>query len=176
MDVASVAEGWPVATVEIALDCVLRRRLTSVRELSAYLMRYGRGRKGSSVLRRLVADRDQPSSESPLETRFLSRLRRSGLPLPRAQYEIHDNGRFVARVDFCYPEPRLLIEIDGYRYHCSRAAWRNDLTRQNRLVSLGWTVLRFGQHDLDSAPSTIRRFLATPGTGSVSRVANIGGQ
>ena len=60
------------------------------------------------------------ATDSPLETRFLQLLRRSRLPAPRRQYEIHDEGTFIARVDFAYPEIRLAVEVDGYRFHSSR--------------------------------------------------------
>ena len=33
-----------------------------------------------------------------------------------------DDGAIVARADIAYPDARLAIEVDGYRYHTGRAA------------------------------------------------------
>lgn len=62
-----------------------------------------------------------------------------------------DGPRFVARVDFAYPEAKLAIEIDGYRWHAGNDAWQRDRRRNNELSRLGWTVLRFTAADLKDA-------------------------
>lgn len=48
-------------------------------------------------------------------------------------------------VDFCCPERRLMIEVDGPT-HENREEY--DLTRQNRLNQLGYRVLRFKNEDV----------------------------
>lgn len=63
---------------------------------------------------------------------------------PIFHYVVTDaQGRFVAEVDFAYPDVRLFLEVDGYDVHGSASALTDDLDRQNRLVALGWTPLRF---------------------------------
>ena len=52
-----------------------------------------------------------------METLMLEVLRRHGLPAPVPQYEVWDQGRFVARVDAAYPEARLAIEYQSYQEH-----------------------------------------------------------
>ena len=75
------------------------------------------------------------------------------------QHVVENVGRFVARVDFAYPDPRLAIELDGFRSHGQRKTFDQDRTRQNQLVLLGWTVLRFTWSDLtdrgDSVAATL---------------------
>lgn len=61
----------------------------------------------------------------------------------------------VAVVDFAYPEQRLVIEIDGYRYHSGRRDWQRDLARQNEIVACGFDILRFTSSDIQERPDEI---------------------
>lgn len=91
-------------------------------------------------------------------------FRRHRLPRPIYQYVVRVDGRFVARVDFAYPEVRLALEVDGHDNHRTPSDFRRDLNRQNLLVAAGWTVLRFTWSDVVQRPAevaaTIRRQLA----------------
>lgn len=141
-DLAGVVEE---ERLEVALDCALRRGLTSV----GYLMRRfgtyaGRGRPGSAVMRRLLEARvDLGALDSALETRFLRLVRQERLPLPRAQYPV---GGY--RLDFAYPTLRLGIELEGYAFHSGKQMWDRDLRRRNDLLTLGWSVLHFSWDDI----------------------------
>ena len=86
--------------------------------------------------------------ESELEKRFTALARRHGLPPLELQHEVWAAGRFVARIDAAYPELKLAIEVDGFEHHSTPDAFQRDRTRQNRLVALGWTVLRFTWADV----------------------------
>lgn len=143
--------------LEIALDDALNRRLVTIARLRWRIRTLGvKGRPGTALLKILIEDRRfTTQSESPLETRFLRLVRESGLPLPSKQLEIRDSGRFVARVDFAYPEQRIAIEVDGYAHHSGRLDFENDRERRNWLETLGWRVInvtdrqmRYGQSDL----------------------------
>jgi very-short-patch-repair endonuclease len=50
-------------------------------------------------------------------------------------------GRFL--VDFLWPESRLIVEVDGYEFHCDRASFEADRARDAELAVLGYRVLRF---------------------------------
>lgn len=119
------------------------------------------GRNGTGVVRSILEARSLQSSieESPLEQRFLALLRRAGLPMPVLQHEVWDGGRFIARVDAAYPASKIAIELDGYRHHSSPEAFQRDRTRQNRLVALGWTVLRFTWDDVVRRPDEVVRVI-----------------
>ena len=54
-----------------------------------------------------------------------------------------------------YAELRLAIEVDGFEHHSSPDAFQRDRTRQNRLVALGWTVLRFTWEDVVKRPAMV---------------------
>ena len=103
-------------------------------------------------------------TDSQLEDRFLRIIQRSNLPQPEGQFVVTDGaGAFVARVDFAYPGSSLLIELDGAAFHSDRARFQRDRARQNRLVALGYTVLRFTYWDVlagsDVVVDTLASFL-----------------
>lgn len=146
------------AQVADAVSTGLARRILSVEDLRAIRARLSRcGRNGVGVLGRVLDDRFPllAAEESVLEGRLLTLLRRSGLPAPSVQFEVRHAGRFVARVDAAYPDQRVAIELDGYEHHTSSKAFQRDRARQNELVSLGWTVLRFTWHDVVNRPQTV---------------------
>ncbi len=89
-------------------------------------------------------------------------LARQDLPAAVPEYEVWQDGRFIARVDFAYPDQRLAIEVDGFAAHSTVDAFRRDRSRQNALVTAGWTVLRFTWTEVDRC---------SPGVGSAIRQA-----
>jgi very-short-patch-repair endonuclease len=68
----------------------------------------------------------------------------------------HD-GRFVARVDAALPAIKLAIEVDGFGHHSTPEQFQYDRARQNELVAIGWTVLRFTWDDIVQRPAQVAR-------------------
>jgi hypothetical protein len=122
-----------VSAVKHALDAVARR-----------------GRRGAGVMRRVLAPHlgCEPVA-GVFEARMARLLAQQDLPAAVPEYEVWHDGRFVARVDFAYPEQQLAIEVDGFAAHSSVDAFRRDRARQNALVAAGWTVLRFTWTEVD---------------------------
>jgi hypothetical protein len=156
LDLGAVLPPW---LVEDALDRALVAGLVTILSVEAAYERFARpGRRGGGVLRRILDERalgaDRP--DGLLEPRMASLLHRHGLPPAAFQHEVRDaEGRFVARVDFAYPDLRLAIEVDGFETHASPEALQRDLDRQNALVGLGWTVLRFTWADVVRRPERV---------------------
>ena len=69
---------------------------------------------GAKRLKRVLRG-DTPVTLSPLERRFTAVVRRHGQPLPRTT-----KSAGTKRVDCRWPEHRLTVELDSYRYHNSR--------------------------------------------------------
>jgi len=150
--------------VEGALDVALSRRLVTLEEVRAGLdVVARRGRRGAGVLRALLDERSMADgvAESVLEARTLRLCRRHGVPEPVCQYEVYAGRRLVGRIDFAYPDQRVAIEVDGYESHTSLQAFRRDRDRQNRLVAMGWTVLRFTWHDVGHEPTRVARTITS---------------
>lgn len=137
----------------IAVDSALRGEQVDA-EGVAEVLGGARG-AGAGRVRRVAAAVD-PLSGSVLETILRLLLWASALPRPVAQFVVRDrDGEFVARVDFCWPEQRLVVEADGFAFHSDRAAFRRDRQRLNDLERLGWRVLRFSWEDVVSRPDHV---------------------
>lgn len=109
------------------------------------------GRHGLPRLTALL-DRHRPTgfTRSDLERRFLSLAAAVGLPPPLINHKIHG-----LEVDFHWPDLRLVVEIDSYEYHRTRARFENDRARDRRLTIAGWRVLRITDHAIEHDPRTV---------------------
>ena len=148
VDLAAVA---PVGTVARALQRALSSRLAAYETTEAALQRVARrGRRGVRVLRMLLDEqRDNPRPAGVFEARFSSLARRFALPTPVPELDVlADDGSWIARVDFAYPEAKLFIELDGLEAHGSGPALQHDHQRQNALVEAGWEPLRYTWADV----------------------------
>lgn len=180
MDVTRDALGWITAPPRTALDtaCLLDQEsavavvdwylqagLTTLEEL---LVVHGRMTEwpeslGLQRVLRLV----DGLAESVGETRTRLLCRAQGLPLPTPQFEIrHPSGRLAGRVDFAWPEHRVMLEFDGMvKYHrfrrpgetleqmIMREKQREDLLRE----LTGWTMIRITWADLARPAETAAR-------------------
>jgi len=72
---------------------------------------------------------------------------------------VWDGYALLARIDFAFPDRRLAIELDGYGPHAHR--FQRDRSRQNGLVLMGWTVLRFTWADVVERPAYVVAALTT---------------
>jgi very-short-patch-repair endonuclease len=73
----------------------------------------------------------------------------------RANAPIQVQGeRFV--VDVLLPEHRIVIEVDGRRFHSDADTFSRDRRRQNLLVVGGYVVLRFTWLDIVKSPRRVR--------------------
>ncbi|HUO47169.1 MAG TPA: type IV toxin-antitoxin system AbiEi family antitoxin domain-containing protein [Acidimicrobiia bacterium] len=150
---------WGERMASRALDEAVRRELTTERKVAAVLHRVARcGRNGVGPMRIVLEDRLGWSSltESQIEGEFVRIMQAAGIDLPQPQVNIiKRGGRFIARVDFVYPDFRLVIALDGERYHSDRNAFRHDRRQQNDLTLEGYRILRFTAWDVFAAPEYV---------------------
>jgi very-short-patch-repair endonuclease len=103
--------------------------------------------RGAARLRRVIHG-DVHVTLSKLEKRFLTLLRSCRLPRPVT-------NRLVGahRVDCRWPEHRLTVELDSYRYHSTRYAWEQDRRRDRAARARGDEHRRYDWADVfeDSA-------------------------
>ncbi|MDO5683445.1 MAG: DUF559 domain-containing protein [Propionibacteriaceae bacterium] len=73
-------------------------------------------------------------------------------------------GEVAYSVDLLWAMHHLVVEIDGFEFHSSRAAFEHDRARQNVLVEHGWRVLRFTWAMIESGQwlQVLQRCLARP--------------
>jgi hypothetical protein len=102
---------------------------------------------------------------SKLESRFLELLRDARIPLP-----ITNKVAGRHRVDCRWPEQRLSVELDSYRYHGSRHAWDKDLLREREARSRGDEFRRYAWRDVFEDPAwmleELRDLLGCPELGA----------
>jgi hypothetical protein len=137
----------------VAIDSAYRLSQISPAELeAAWCSRTGM--HGHQAASRAIGAADAMSGSVP-ESQLRVQLALAGLPPPLTQYRVLRDGREIARVDFAWPDARLVVEVDGYRWHSSPAALKRDHRRQNRLELAGWTVLRFTADDVRDEPASV---------------------
>jgi very-short-patch-repair endonuclease len=90
--------------------------------------------------------------DSVSEAALFRVLRSAGVPAPVPQLKTLDGSRVVGVADFGWPEYRIAVEMDGFRYHASPKDHAHDRLRANRLAALGWEVLRITPWELDCTP------------------------
>ena len=89
-------------------------------------------------------------TRSDLERAFLRLLRAHGLPLPEVNVTLgpHED-------DVLWRERRLVVELDGYAYHSSRASFAADRRRDRELQRRGFVVLRFTYQEITDEPDAV---------------------
>jgi very-short-patch-repair endonuclease len=119
------------------------------KSLVALVERYP-GRPGTPHLRFLLAQDALVFTRSHAEEVFLAIIERGGLPKPETNVRVL---RF--EVDCLFRAARLVVEIDGFRYHASPAALDRDRTRDQALNLAGYDVLRFTWKQLEREPDRV---------------------
>jgi very-short-patch-repair endonuclease len=138
-----------------ALDAALRMEVLDGRALEALLAR-SRGRRGLKALTVALAGLRGPPpwTQSELERAFLGLIREDGLPEPEANVMVA--GYLV---DFWWPEARLVVELDGYRFHKSRKQFEEDRLKDAKLMLARCGVLRVTQRRIQVDQQGLRRDL-----------------
>jgi very-short-patch-repair endonuclease len=102
---------------------------------------------GRRKLRRVLHG-EVPVTLSRLEDRFLGRLKKARLPLPMTNRVAGGH-----RVDCRWPQQRLTVELDSYRFHNSRHSWEQDRQRERRARARGDEFRRFTWADVFEDPA-----------------------
>jgi very-short-patch-repair endonuclease len=160
--VLDLCRSLPLAEAVAVTDSALRRRLVTIAELRAALCALPAG-TGRDAVARVLALAD-PACGSVLESLLRVLLHGRGLQAPRTQTVVRTrSGARIGRVDFAWPNARLVVEADGFAFHADRRRYREDRRRANALVLAGWRLLRFSWedvvHDPDGVAACVRAAL-----------------
>ncbi len=117
-----------------SLGILNRRRLE---ELAAD----GSRRPGSARLRELLSD-DPIEVRSRNEGRMMAICHDFRVARPLVNHRI-DTAGCTFYADFCWPDARLIVEADSWRWHGGRAASERDRDRDQLLSIAGWRVVHF---------------------------------
>jgi very-short-patch-repair endonuclease/predicted transcriptional regulator of viral defense system len=144
--------------LEAAINEADKHDLTDPETLRTALDEVVTPRPGAATLRRTLDRRTFTLTDSELERRFLPLARRAGLPRPETGRRL--NG---FRVDFYWPDLRLVVETDGLRYHRTPAQQARDRLRDQAHAAAGLTPLRFTHAQIRHDPGHVRATLAAVG-------------
>ncbi len=103
--------------------------------------------KGVARLRAILTG-SEPVALSKLERAFLALLRAEGLPLP-----IANKPAGTKRVDCRWPDHRLTVELNSFRFHNSRHSWEGDYRREREARARGEEFRRFTWADVVEDPA-----------------------
>jgi very-short-patch-repair endonuclease len=125
-----------------------------LRPTSAAELRAQTGRGATRLSAALPAEPSLTRSEA--EQRLLELIRSAGLPAPETNVRIAGH-----EVDLVWRDAKLIVEVDGYAYHSSRAAFERDRVRDADLMQAGYRVLRVTWLQLTRTPRAVVARLAT---------------
>ena len=151
---------WEVAVLETTatavgvIDAMLRADLVDEADLRS-LLRERAGRRWSRRVRTAFELVDRRSA-SPPESWLRVALALAGLPAPVLQYEVVEDGRWLATVDLAWPDARLIVEYEG-EYHFDDLQITKDDGRLAAVVAAGWRVIRLAAHDLRDMDAVVAR-------------------
>jgi very-short-patch-repair endonuclease len=125
-------------------------RLLREEELERALERAGQ-RTGGGRMRAFLRDEAGPSfTRSDGERRLRKLIRVARLPAPIV------NARAAGfEVDFLWPDQRVVVEVQGYRYHQHRGAFERDHRRAMALENAGYHVIRITWRQLVEDPLAV---------------------
>ena len=151
---------WEICALETVADAVaLLDGMTRAGHLDpaslGRLVMTTRGQWGSRRVAKVVPLVDG-RSESPPESWVRVACARAGLPAPVPQYDVVEGGLWLGRVDFAWPESRLIVEYEG-AYHFEELQIQRDDDRYRRLVAAGWRVIRLSAADLRDMHAVVAR-------------------
>jgi hypothetical protein len=130
-------------------------KLVSVASVRRFLEGTGQSTPGAGRLRGVLEEVDLSGVESVAEVELLRALARAGIEPPVTQYRIVHDGRFLARVDGAWPQWRVGVEVDGFRYHSDPRSFVADRDRGNLVAAAGWALFHTTPKGLRNHPERI---------------------
>jgi very-short-patch-repair endonuclease len=150
-----LAETSPERELERAIEEALVQRLTTEPALVAAVGE-AKGRHGAATLKRLLNRAAGPTlTRSEAEERVLALVRQAELDHPELNVRVHGHV-----VDFLWRRQRLILEIDGFRFHSSRSAFERDRRRDAELGAAGYRVMRVTWRQIVDEPFAVIARLA----------------
>jgi very-short-patch-repair endonuclease len=131
------------------------QKLASTAELLAVAGRAS-AKRGVKRFRELVDLLDEPLfTRSEAERRLIALCRSAQLPLPRTN--VHRAGW---EVDAVWDAQRLVVEVDGRKFHSPQSKFERDRRKDADLMLAGFRVLRLTWHRLTREPEQVIAIIA----------------
>lgn len=145
LDDADAAGTAKYTDVGACLRSVARRGKPGVRKLTVLLDERGPG---------------EVPPASVLERDFFRLVDRFSLPVPVRQYPMPRDDGALGLVDAAWADRKLIVEVDGRRWHQRIADMKRDRDRDLKAAGSGWQVVRPLHEHVVGAPEETARELA----------------
>ena len=125
-------------------DALARHGMTLAQLAAIRAMIGGRGRSGSTLVRRLLLDLgpDYVPTQSEGESLVMEIVDALGVVEPERQVPMSDHQGWIMNVDFLWRATGLVLEVDS-TWHDGPLDRRMDRQQQRRLEAAGWEVWRW---------------------------------
>jgi very-short-patch-repair endonuclease len=127
--------------------------LVTARSLHAQFARYPHHKGLAAVREATTAEPRLTRSEA--ERRLLELIRTARLPEPETNVRVAGH-----EVDFLWREHALVVEVDGYAFHATRAAFERDRRRDAALKAHGIDTIRVSWTQIAGEPAALVALLA----------------
>jgi very-short-patch-repair endonuclease len=109
--------------------------------------------RGAARLRRALTT-EPALTRSEAERRLLELVRAARLPAPEANVRVAGH-----EVDLLWRAQRVIVEVDGFAYHGTRAAFERDRRRDAALLAAGYRVIRLTWRQITEEPAAVAALL-----------------
>lgn len=160
--IVDLAVTWRRGRLRLALDDAVAAKRTTDAEVGACLRSVARrGKPGVRLLTSLLDERGpgEAPPASVLERDFFALIARSPLPTPRRQHPLPRTDGVQGLVDAAWPEVKLIVEVDGRRWHQRIQDMKRDRDRDLHAAAEGWQVVRPMHEHIVGAPEETMREL-----------------
>jgi hypothetical protein len=129
-----------------AVDDLRHAHLIRRQHLADVVARYPRHPGAARV--RLLLEHDRGPSRSDFELAFLAFCRQHGLPEPLINATVAER-----EVDAYFPAERVIVELDSWNFHRTRASFNSDRDRDADMLTLDLPTLRITWDRLTRTPA-----------------------
>ena len=148
-----IAPSTPRDDLEHAINEADKHRLVDPERLRSAIDDLPRA-PGIAIVRATLDHRTFTLTDSQLERLLIPIALRAGLPMPLTRRKVHGY-----RVDFWWPDLRLIVETDGLTYHRTPAQQAQNAVRDQVHVAAGYTVVRFTRAQVKYDPAHVETIL-----------------
>ncbi len=164
VDVATCFAG--VRTEWLIDHLTITTRRTSLGKIARVVRQVNRkGRSGIETLVNLLDERGPgiPTPRSELEGWADQMLDQTMLPAPRAEYPLPallGTGHGREFVDRAWPDAKLILEVDGRRWHARERDMAKDRRRDRQAAAAGWQTIRVLGEEVRDIPEEVAADIA----------------
>jgi very-short-patch-repair endonuclease len=148
-----IAPSIPRDDLEHAINEADKRRLVDPERLRTAIDELPRT-PGIAIVRATLDHRTFTLTDSKLERLLIPIALRVGLPKPLTRRKVCGY-----RVDFFWPDLRLIVETDGLTYHRTPAEQAQNAVRDQVHIAAGYTVVRFTRAQVKYEPAYVESIL-----------------